>query len=49
MLAREKTLYVSTRYPKSFIQEIQKLPGCWTGTYLQPKPRYPRIVVCVQK
>lgn len=49
MIDREKTLYVSTRYPKSFIQEIQKLPGGWTCTYLQPKPRYPRIVVCVRK
>jgi hypothetical protein len=46
---RERTVYVSTRYPKNFIREVEKLTPRWECSYLQPETRYPRVVICQRK
>lgn len=46
MMENQNTLFVSTRYPKNFIQNMEKMKGGWKCFYLQPQIRYPRIIVC---
>ncbi len=46
MMEQQNTIFVSTRYPKNFIQNMEKMKGGWRCTYLQNQIRYPRIVVC---
>lgn len=41
-----QTMYVSTRYPKNFIKNMEKMKGGWRCSYLQPSIRYPRVIVC---
>ncbi len=48
-LRTQNTLYVSTRYPRNFIQNLQKVDARWQCFYLQPEVRYPRIVVCQRR
>ncbi len=48
-IMRERTLYVSTRYPRNFIREMEKLQPAWRCAYLQGEVRYPRVVVCKRK
>ena len=45
-LANQNTLFVSTRYPRNFIQNLKKVDPRWQCSYLQPKVRYTRIIVC---
>lgn len=45
-LRRRQTLYVSTNYARSFMQEMSKMGPGWRCRYLQPAARLPRIVVC---
>lgn len=45
-LQQRSTVFVSTRHPRNFIREMQKMPGGWACSYLQPQTRYPRIVIC---
>ena len=44
LLDREKTLYVSTRFPQVFLEKMEQKPG-WKFNFLQDKARYPRILI----
>lgn len=44
MMEREKTVYVSTRFPQVFLEKMEQVPG-WQFSFLQDKARYPRILV----
>jgi len=48
-IMRERTIYVSTRYPRNFIREMEKLQPAWGCSYLQGEVRYPRVVVCKRR
>lgn len=45
-LRRHQTVYVSSNYAKSFLQEMGKMGPGWKCRYLQNEGRIPRVVVC---
>lgn len=45
-LQRRQTMYVSSNYARSFMQEMAKMGPSWSCRYLQNEPRLPRIIIC---